>query len=175
LVFKAMHPRLQREVCIKTLRPSLASDAGVLARFEREGLTMAQLKHPNIVNVLDVGRAPDGSSYIVMELLEGLSLKTIIGTEAPLEVPRAYRLVDQILAALGDAHSHGIIHRDLKPGNVQVSTMRDGGEVAKLLDFGIARAIDATQDLRLTAVGQLVGTPGYVAPEQLTADHDHRV
>jgi serine/threonine protein kinase len=176
-VFKAKQPRLKRVVCIKTLLPQFASDEAVVTRFEREATTTAALKHPNIVSIIDVERGDDGVPFIVMEYVEGRSLRQLLRDEAPLSPARAVALVDQVLAGLAEAHAHGIVHRDLKPSNVLVEALKDGTELCKVLDFGIARTIggDST-DPQLTRTGMMLGTPGYMAPEQISSsDFDHRV
>ncbi len=176
-VYKARQPRLKRVVCIKTLLPQFATDEAVVSRFEREATTTAALKHPNIVSIIDVGRGDDGAPFIVMEYVEGRSLRQVMRDEAPLAPVRAIGLIDQVLAGLAEAHAHGIVHRDLKPSNVLVEALKDGTELCKVLDFGIARTIggDST-DPQLTRTGMMLGTPGYMAPEQISSsDFDHRV
>ncbi len=178
-VFRAIQPRLKRAVCIKTLLPQFARDEQVMARFEREATTTATLKHPNIVAIIDVGRADDGSPYIVMEYVEGRPLRQVLRDEAPVPAARAIALVDQVLAGLAEAHANNIVHRDLKPSNVLVVALKDGSEHCKVLDFGIARVIgsDGTDEAEphLTRTGMMLGTPGYMAPEQIsTGDFDHR-
>jgi serine/threonine protein kinase len=175
LVYKAFQCRLKRAVCIKTLLPEFASDQETSSRFAKEATTTAALNHPNIVSIFDVGTTPEGVAYLVMELIEGKSLRLVLRDEAPVGVSRALLLMDQILAALAEAHTHGIVHRDLKPANVLVVGQRDGTELCKLLDFGIARVLSDTTDERLTRTGMTVGTPGYMAPEQITGGEiDHR-
>jgi len=176
-VYKAIQPRLNRMVCIKTLLPQFAGEPHVVKRFEKEATTMAALSHPNIVSVFDVGHTQEGSAFIVMELIDGRPLRLVLRDESPLPFERAVRLIDQVLAALAEAHMHGIIHRDLKPGNVLVVALRDGSELCKVLDFGIARTLDTPDgEDPLTRSGMLMGTPGYMAPEQLAGEpYDHRI
>lgn len=176
-VYKATQHRLNRSVCIKTLLPQYAGEPHVVRRFEKEATTMAALSHPNIVSVFDVGRSSDGAAFIVMELIDGRPLRLILRDESPVPIERAVRLIDQVLAALAEAHLHGIVHRDLKPSNVLVVALRDGSELCKVLDFGIARTLDhAESDDPLTQTGVLLGTPGYMAPEQLAGEpYDHRI
>lgn len=176
-VFKAMQPRLKRAVCVKTLLPQFAKDEAVMTRFEREATTTAALQHPNIVSIIDVGRADDGSPYIVMEYVEGRSLRQVLRDEAPLSAARSVALLDQVLAGLAEAHAHGVVHRDLKPSNVLVTPLKDGSEHCKVLDFGIARTVTTDEsDPQLTRTGMMLGTPGYMAPEQISSpDFDHRV
>lgn len=176
-VYKALQPRLKRAVCVKTLLPQFAKDDALMARFEREATTTAALQHPNIVSIIDVGRADDGSPYIVMEYVEGRSLRQVLRDEAPLPAARSVSLLDQVLAGLAEAHAHGVVHRDLKPSNVLVTPLKDGSEHCKVLDFGIARTITTDEtDPQLTRTGMMLGTPGYMAPEQISSpDFDHRV
>lgn len=175
LVYKAFQCRLKRTVCIKTLLPEFATDQETSRRFAKEATTTAALNHPNIVSIFDVGTTPEGVAYLVMELIDGKPLRLVLRDEAPMPVPRALALMDQVLAALGEAHTHGIVHRDLKPANVLVVMQRDGAELCKLLDFGIARVLSDNNDERLTRTGMTVGTPGYMAPEQITGGEiDHR-
>ena len=126
-----------------------------------------------------MGRADDGSPYIVMEYVEGRPLRQVLRDEAPVPAARAIALVDQVLAGLAEAHANNIVHRDLKPSNVLVVALKDGSEHCKVLDFGIARVMgsDGTDEAEphLTRTGMMLGTPGYMAPEQIsTGDFDHR-
>lgn len=168
-VYKAVQRRLNRVVCVKTLLPQFASDPETTARFAREATTTAALNHPNIVSIFDVGTTPAGVAYLVMEMIDGRPLRLILRDESPVPAPRAGLLMDQVLAALAEAHTHGIIHRDLKPGNVLVVSQRDGSELCKLLDFGIAH-VATPMDEKLTRTGMMVGSPGYMAPEQIVGD-----
>jgi tetratricopeptide (TPR) repeat protein/tRNA A-37 threonylcarbamoyl transferase component Bud32 len=161
-VYKAYHPGLNRFVAIKILHPFLADDPDFLGRFQREAQAIAQLHHPNIVQVFDVDSQGD-QHYIVMEYLQGQSLKTELdehflrGERLPVE--RVLELFHALLDAVGYAHARGLIHRDLKPTNVMIEP--DGRVV--LTDFGIAQMVDA---VKLTATGVTVGTPAYMSPEQ---------
>lgn len=169
-VYRALQTRLNRTVCIKTIKPRFASDPEVVQRLAREATTMASLKHPNIVAIHDLGTTADGTFYIVMEFVDGRTLSEVIRSEAPIPAPRAVSLIDQVLAGLAEAHAHKIIHRDLKPSNVLVVPLRDGSELCKVLDFGIARSVEneGPSEDRLTREGLVMGTPGYMAPEQAT-------
>lgn len=161
---------LGRKVCIKTLRPGDLGDQKVIARFEREARAVSALRHPNVAQVYDFGR--QGSwFYLVMELVEGRTLRALMDQDAPVSLERACALMTQVLSALEEAHAGGIIHRDLKPENVLVARLRDGSDLAKVVDFGIARVIDAEyREGHLTGTGLVCGTPGYMAPEQITGD-----
>jgi len=159
-VWVAEDQRLQKRVAVKSLK---RADATVIARFRQEALATASLDHPHIVRVLDYfveAEAP----YIVMELLEGASLSELVNAMGKLDARRAASLAAQVASGLDFAHSKGIIHRDVKPANVQVVAHPSGGESAKLLDFGIAKLFDATT---LTAAGSTLGTPAFMAPEQV--------
>lgn len=161
---------LGRKVCIKTLRPDNAGDPRVIARFEREARAVSALRHPNVAQVYDFGRSGTWF-YLVMELVEGRTLRALMDQDAPLPLERACALMTQILSALEEAHASGIIHRDLKPENVLVARLRDGSDLAKVVDFGIARVIDAEfREGHLTGTGLVCGTPGYMSPEQITGD-----
>lgn len=175
-VYKAVQRKLNRSVCIKTLLPQYATDQAIARRFEREATTIASLVHPNIVSVFDVGITPDGLPYIVMEFVDGRPLRSILRDESPVPFERAARIIDQVLSALGEAHTRSIIHRDLKPANVMVTALLDSTELCKVLDFGIAKTMDEVVEEKLTGAGMVLGTPGYMAPEQLSGEpYDHRI
>lgn len=158
VVYEAKDLLLGRKVAIKVLREQFASDAGFLARFQREARAAASLSHPNIVAVYDVG-SDAGTQYIVMELVPGRTLKEVIEKEAPLGTARIIELGRQICEGLEYAHQQGIVHRDVKPHNILVT--RDGR--AKIADFGIAVALGASS---LTQSGYVVGSAQYISPEQ---------
>lgn len=162
VVYKAYDPELGRTVAIKLIRSSGFSDdqTGILTeRFRREAKALAKLDHPNIVKVLDYGEF-DGSNYLVMEFLEGMTLKEI---RKPLPVDVAVQLIRPIVSALRYVHRQGILHRDIKPSNMMFTKDR----VIKLTDFGIAKWLDPEADMQtLTETGLGIGTPEYMAPEQ---------
>jgi len=163
-VFAGEDLLLERDVAIKRLAPEFASDDMMLARFRREALASSRIVHPNIVTTLDFG-VHDGVPYIVMERVDGRGLDEVLAKEGPLSVERAAQLARHVALGLEAAHRHGIVHRDIKPGNVMVA--QPGlVEVGRIVDFGIARS--ASMGPRLTQVGLAVGTPGYLAPEQLS-------
>ncbi|QIW54739.1 Stk1 family PASTA domain-containing Ser/Thr kinase [Lactococcus raffinolactis] len=147
-----------RQVAIKILRSNFENDSLAIARFQREAYAMAELNHPNIVGISDVGDADD-QQYIVMEYIDGLTLKQYINEHAPLANEEAIRIGDEILAAMALAHSSGIIHRDLKPQNILIT--KDG--TAKVTDFGIAKALSETS---LTQTNSMFGSVHYISPEQ---------
>jgi len=176
-VYRAKDSRLGREVAVKVLPESLAADAERLRRFEQEARSASALNHPNIVTIHDVG-ATDGRSWIAMELVEGASLRELVAGGA-LPVKRALGIGTQIAEGLARAHASGIVHRDLKPENVMVTA--DG--LVKILDFGLAKAAapptpDASQlatATQQTEAGIVLGTVGYMSPEQATGRAvDHR-
>ena len=168
-VYRARDTRLDREVAVKVLPASVASDSESVARFEREARAVAALSHPNILSLHDFG-AQDGVVFAVTELLEGGTLGTLLG-EGPLPARRAAAIAREIAEGLAAAHSKGIVHRDLKPENVFVS--KEGH--AKILDFGLARdlRVSAKEDTSaptekpLTQPGSVMGTVGYMSPEQV--------
>ena len=147
-----------RQVAIKILRSNFENDSLAIARFQREAYAMAELNHPNIVGISDVGDADD-QQYIVMEYIDGLTLKQYINEHAPLANEEAIRIGDEILAAMALAHSSGIIHRDLKPQNILIT--KNG--TAKVTDFGIAKALSETS---LTQTNSMFGSVHYLSPEQ---------
>lgn len=165
-VYEAVQEDLGRVVALKVLDPVLATHDEQLERFRREATSAAALGHANIVSVTDFGaRSTSGDPpYLVMELLSGESLGKLLDRESVLAPERVAFIASQVLAALGAAHGAGIVHRDVKPDNVFL-VASDGGERPKLVDFGIAKVKDQTD--RLTRAGELVGTPDYIAPEQL--------
>jgi len=169
-VYVGEQTNLGRAVCIKTLKPELLGDQNAVARFEREARAVSALKHPNIAQVIDFGRSGP-NLYLVMELVEGGSLRSFIERHAPVDLERASSLMVQILSALQEAHHAGIVHRDLKPENVLIAPLRDGSELAKVVDFGIAKLVNEQQGGKnLTGTGLVCGTPGYMAPEQISGE-----
>jgi serine/threonine-protein kinase len=165
-VYLAEHVLLRRPCAIKLIRPERAGDPTNLARFEREVQATATLTHPNTVEILDYGRAEDGTFYYVMEYLPGLSLEQLVSRHGPLPAERVVHLLRQICGALQEAHAIGLIHRDIKPGNILVCQRGGRYGVAKLLDFGLVRGHDLEEGQKLTQEGVLAGTPAYMSPEQ---------
>jgi serine/threonine-protein kinase len=165
-VYEARHLRLGRRVAIKFLRAAYAQDPAHTARFDREACAAGSLEHENIIALFDIGCDERGVPFIVMEYVQGDTLRTLIDESAPLPVPRAVAIALQICAGLQAAHARGIIHRDLKPDNLMVSERSDGRDWVKILDFGIARVIHDTAQPDVTATGVVLGTAHYMSPEQ---------
>jgi serine/threonine-protein kinase len=162
-VYRATRPVIGDEVAVKILH-SEQSDPKAAERFRREAQAAARLKHPNAVTIYDFGVTDDGLQYLVMELVEGESLRRIIKQQGPLIPSASAEIIDQVCAALDEAHRHNIIHRDIKPDNIIVSVSAVGLRV-KVLDFGIAKLRDDTAS-NLTQTGSILGTPHYMSPEQ---------
>jgi serine/threonine protein kinase len=169
-VFVAEHLKLMKKVAIKVIHPEFAGDGDVAERFLREAMTAAQMEHPHVASATDYGTISGGGGYLVMQYVEGKSLRDVLDEEGALGWVRACDIAAQVADALAAAHAKGFVHRDLKPDNVMLQPKDDGGRLVKVLDFGIARvASDSVvgQGRRtLTRVGTVIGTPGYMAPEQ---------
>jgi serine/threonine protein kinase len=167
-VYVATQLSLGRLVAVKILRPELETESSgeqFAERFFREASLAGSLSHPNIVTIHDYGRDDDGTCFIVMELVEGRSLKDLMKA-GPMEAERALDLFAQITRGLRHAHRAGLVHRDVKPGNVQITPGDDGHEVAKLLDFGLVKS-DLPEVTEITREGSFLGTPHYASPEQV--------
>lgn len=173
-VYRGRHLKLDRPVAIKVLLEELREQSNVRQRFEREAKTLSALNHPNIVTITDFGvEKRDGEEipYLVMELIDGRELETVLQDEGRLVPKRAFDIMRQLLRSLAYAHAQGIVHRDLKPGNILLRQLPDGSEHVEVLDFGLAKFFEdgAKSDpgTKLTRVGMIVGTPAYMAPEQV--------
>ena len=170
-VYRASDPRLSRQVAIKTLSSSVAADADVVQRFETEARTVGSLDHPNLLVVFDVGRRED-VPFLVSELLEGETLRERLRRDRTLAPRQAIELAQQVVRGLAAAHERGIVHRDLKPENLFLTRDRR----VKILDFGIAKRVavpgapTAPGAEALTAAGAIIGTVGYMAPEQVLGE-----
>lgn len=166
-VYRAQNTLIGRTVAIKLLKPELSTDEHVIARFIREARAATLARHPNVVEVLDVGRDEDGIPFIVQEFLEGMDLGQRLKREnRPLPPRQVLDLLIPVVQAVGLAHARGVVHRDLKPENVFLARV-DGKTVPKLLDFGISYIKPQPGDIRMTKTGMTVGTPAYMSPEQL--------
>jgi serine/threonine-protein kinase len=197
-VFKAMDTRLKRVVALKMIRPDLLQDDNYVKRFLREAESAAQLMHPNVVVVYDVGQE-NGTHFLAMEFVEGTDLSKMVHQQGVLPIPMACDFIRQAALGLQHAHERGIIHRDIKPSNLLVTrpttaggrsgpirmplrapdtpapSGRAGSGIVKILDMGLARLADSDERSALTQVGSVVGTPDFIAPEQAidasTVDH----
>lgn len=162
VVFRARDRSLGRDVAVKVVRPRFAADAEAVARLAREARTVAQLEHPNIVGVYSIRHLGDGSVALVMQLIPGRTLKQAIVQDGPFPVDRVEHVLRDVARALAYAHRAGVVHRDVKPENIFLD---DVSGRAMLSDFGVARVMDAPTEL--TATGTTIGTPTYMAPEQI--------
>jgi eukaryotic-like serine/threonine-protein kinase len=167
-VYRARHVLMDRPVAIKFLHQRFAEDEAARVRFQTEARAAVKLRHPNAVAVTDFGHASENCVYIVMELLEGRTLREILSREAPIETARAISIMLQASDAVAAAHQAGIIHRDLKPSNILVTQSAAQPAVVKVLDFGIAKlSIDDDDDVTtLAQTNSVIGTPRYMSPEQ---------
>lgn len=180
-VYRAEHNLMERTVAIKFLRITEIDESSeeYLRRFKQEAQTASQLRHPSAITIYDYGIGNfgdrDDSPFLVMEYIEGRTLKSII-KEGRVPAERLIPLMIQVCGALEEAHKLGIIHRDLKPDNIMVSSRGDGSEWAHVLDFGIAKKVtNATGEANMTRTGSVIGTPKYMSPEQiLTKNVDQR-
>ncbi len=169
LVYRAAHMTLRRQVAVKILHPSLAASPDVRSRFEREALAAGKIDHPNCVTVYDSGRLRDGSLYLAMELLDGRALADVLDQEGQIAPGRALHILAHMLRGLSHIHQALLIHRDIKPENIFLIRQGEDVDFAKILDFGIAKpmgASDIDDGVKLTQAGMAFGTPIYMAPEQ---------
>ena len=166
VVYRATDLVAFREVAIKVLHPQLARDTKVTARFRREGVTLAKLRDPHTIVAHDLRETPEGSLYIVMELLRGHSLQDLLRTQLTLPWRRAVHIARGVCSSLAEAHALGIVHRDLKPPNIHLEPCGADPDFVKVLDFGIAKIVRGSDDLSLTQTGHVLGTVEYMAPEQ---------
>jgi serine/threonine-protein kinase len=168
-VYRATHLLIDRAVALKVLSQRFVGDQTAQQRFRREARAAGRIQHPNAVTVTDFGATEDGYLYIVMELLEGRTLRDLLALEGPLDPARAVSIMLQACAAVGSAHEAGLIHRDLKPANIFIEQRPNFPAVTKVLDFGVAKfAVEEHDDdyKTLTQVGAIIGTPRYMSPEQ---------
>src|SRR2546430_2652699 len=166
-VYLAEHPVIGSRVAIKFLHPHYASDGGIVERFFNEARAVNLIGHDNILKILDLAVAEEGRHYFVMEFLEGQSLQALVAPGAPLSLAAVGPILLQCCEALQAAHDRGIVHRDLKPENIHLVIHKGRKNFVKLVDFGIAKLIDgAGQSTGQTRTGMVIGTPGYMSPEQ---------
>ncbi len=168
-VYKVEHLAMGKLAAMKVLHASLTEDREVAQRFRREAEAVSRLSSPHTVQVFDFGESAR-SSYLVMELVKGEDLGAILRRDGPLPFARLAPLMMQVCDALSEAHEAGIVHRDLKPENLLVARARDGHDIAKVVDFGLAKLRDREELNAVTARGSLVGTPFYMSPEQIRAE-----
>jgi len=170
-VYSAEHVMMKKRLAVKVLRRELTTVPDVVARFEREAMAAANIDHPNVAAATDFGKLSDGSVFLVLEFVSGVSLRDEIA-EGPMPLERALHITQQIAAGLGSAHVQGIVHRDLKPENVMLVERGGDKDFVKVLDFGIAKVPigevtqSAPKDHLITKAGMVFGTPEYMSPEQ---------
>ena len=169
-VYEAEHEGLKARVAIKLLSEHGSLDSKSVARFRREARAMGAIHHENVVSVMDTGTDEDNIPFLVMELLEGESLAAMLRRERVLSPGLSCWIASQLLSGLSAAHAQGVVHRDLKPGNVFIARQSDGTHKVKVLDFGISKLGGDSNTLNVTAEGALVGTPNFMAPEQITGE-----
>ncbi len=166
-VYRGTHVLMDKTVAVKVLRPSLAADEKIVARFSREARAASKISHPHALSVTDFGEDENGTVFLVMEYVDGRTLKDIIRQEGPMPLTRVVEIIKQVGSALDAAHAQGVVHRDLKSDNIMLlNTMN--ADYAQVLDFGIAKIKerDGEYDPGLTAPDLVIGTPQYMSPEQ---------
>jgi serine/threonine-protein kinase len=169
-VFRARHTWTERPVALKILQPQYATDEVIVRRFLREARAAASFRHPNVVEVLDMGPLPEGGAYMALALLDGESLGAMIARGGTLSLEATYAALLPVMRALAGGHERGIVHRDIKPENLFLARNDMGAIVPTLLDFGIAKV--AEESGKVTTTGLVFGTPQYMAPEQARAVAD---
>ncbi|HEV8303905.1 MAG TPA: serine/threonine-protein kinase [Gemmatimonadales bacterium] len=173
-VYLAEHVKMGRRSAIKVMNPSMVHDPDAVARFNREAANASRITHPNVCAIYDFGETADGIIYLAMEFIEGEPLTDLLEREGVLPVPRAVHIFSQVADALQAAHDLGIVHRDLKPDNIMLARRKDGADVVKVVDFGIAKAVGGEggdeSGQKVTKTGLVVGTPEFMSPEQLSGD-----
>jgi serine/threonine-protein kinase len=168
-VYLAEHLRMKRKSAVKVMHQAMTSDADAIGRFHREASNACQIDHPNVAAVYDFGESGDGVIYLAMEYVEGSSLAKLIADQGSLPVTRTAEIIRQVADGLDAAHRLGIVHRDLKPDNILVGTHHDGRDRVKIVDFGISKAA-RREGQSVTQSGQIIGTPDYMSPEQISGE-----
>jgi serine/threonine-protein kinase len=168
-VYLAEHIKMGRKSAIKVMNPGMSQDPDAIGRFNREAANASRITHNNVAAIYDFGETPDGLIYLAMEYVEGEPLTKVMERSGALTGERSADITRQVAAALDAAHEMGIVHRDLKPDNIMVAKARDGSDVVKVVDFGIAKA-QGGEGQKVTKTGLVVGTPEYMSPEQLAGD-----
>ncbi|MBI5535500.1 MAG: serine/threonine protein kinase [Deltaproteobacteria bacterium] len=166
VVYKVEHTEIGKLLALKLLAGELCREREVVRRFKREALLASRLSHPNSVQVFDFGIS-DGLTFIVMELVTGQDLARVIKLSGTMPIDRLGRIMVQVCSSLAEAHGIGIVHRDLKPENILIARTKEGNDLAKVLDFGLAKLREAPELNDVTGSGSVVGTPYYMAPEQI--------
>ncbi len=169
-VFVGEHLKLMKKVAVKVIHPEFAGDGDVAERFAREAVAAGQMDHPHVASATDYGTLPEGGAYLVMQYVRGDALRDVLDESGAVGWVRACEIGAQVADALAAAHQKGYVHRDLKPDNIMLEPRDDGSRLVKVLDFGIARVASEKAvgggGRTLTRVGTVIGTPGYMAPEQ---------
>ncbi|MBW2460737.1 MAG: protein kinase [Deltaproteobacteria bacterium] len=165
-VYLAEQTALGRTVAVKVIHPHLLGDEQTVARFYVEARASSRLNHPNSVSIIDFGRTDDGVLYLVMEHLKGKDLALVMHEEGPLPFDQIADALTGALGALGEAHALGVVHRDLKPENIIIKRFRSGGDLVKVVDFGLATIASGHGGTSITSPGLVCGTPDYMSPEQ---------
>ena len=172
-VYRGTHVMMDKTIAVKVLRPSLAADEKIVARFSREARAASKILHPHAISVTDFGEDENGTVFLVMEYLSGLTLKEVIRNEGPMPLERVVDIINQVGGALDEAHGQGVVHRDLKSDNIMLISATSG-DYAKVLDFGIAKIKEPEggHDIAITSPDLVIGTPQYMSPEQCSQARD---
>lgn len=171
-VYLAEHEMMKRPCAVKVIRPEKAGNAQVIARFEREVRATAKLSHWNSIDIYDYGRTEDGTFYYVMEFLPGHNLGELVDGHGALPTERIVHLMTQVCDALAEAHEQDLVHRDIKPANIYCAYRGGQFDVAKLLDFGLAKPTADHEDVGLTQEGAITGSPLFMSPEQAMGSNE---
>ena len=166
VVYRGRHRLLRRPTAIKLLHPDKTTDE-TIARFEREVQLTCQLNHPNTIAIYDYGRTPEGLFFYAMEYLDGITLDALVTRFGPQPAGRVIHVLRQVCASLAEAHGIGLVHRDIKPANIILGCRGGEADVAKVLDFGLVKAVDAKKEGSLTSAGAVLGTPLFMSPEAI--------
>jgi serine/threonine-protein kinase len=174
VVYKCIHKGLNKEVAMKVLLTNVSGNTEVIERFRNEAKAASSVRNKHIIDITDIGRLDDGSTYFIMEYLEGIPLAKLVEGDKPVPVPRLLNIAQQIAEGLSAAHAKDVVHRDLKPGNIHLIEPGTEKESVKILDFGIAKLLNSEKP-ELTLAGAVLGTPSYMSPEQARGEAvDHR-
>ena len=168
-VYLAEHVKMGRKSAVKVMNPGMVQNVDAISRFNREAQNASRINHPNVAGIYDFGETAEGLVYLAMEFVEGQPLTDIIKHHGALPPMRASEIARQTAEGLSVAHDMGIVHRDLKPDNIMIGKGRQGADLVKVVDFGIAKAA-ASDEQKVTKTGMVVGTPEYMSPEQLSGD-----